>query len=122
MKVLSGKRRRRRGKPPVETPYTEECEDRNQEFRCMVRREQPFRSTSNDVAQVTNRWNVDFQFLFCAPPLPSESLGAALLEAAAGTDDAAEAAFAAEDRGSPSSCSSPPPASAAAANRRRLDE
>ena len=91
MKVLNGKRRRRRGKPLVETPYIEECEDRNQEFRCMVRREQPFRSTSNDVAQVTNRCNVDFQFLFCAPPLPSESLGAAQPQAAAVTDDAAPA-------------------------------
>lgn len=70
VKVLNGKRRRRRGKPLVAMPFIEDSDDRNQEFRCQVRREQPFRSTSNDVAQVTNRCNVDFQFLFCAPPLP----------------------------------------------------
>ncbi len=35
-------------------------------------REQPFRSTSNDCAQVLDRCNVDFQFLPCAPPLPQK--------------------------------------------------
>ena len=48
-------------------PYIEDTDERNQEFRCQVRREQPFRSTTNDVAQVTNRCNVDFQILMCAP-------------------------------------------------------
>ena len=53
----------------------EDKDDHNQEFRCQVCREQLFRSVSNDVAQATNRCNVDFQFLFCAPPLPAVSNG-----------------------------------------------
>ena len=61
--TINGKRRRRRGKPLVAKPYIADTDDRNQEFRCQVLREQPFRSTSNDVAQVTDRCNVDFQFL-----------------------------------------------------------
>ena len=48
-------------------------DERNQEFRCQVVREQPFRSTSNDVTQVTDRCNVDYQFLPCAPPLPADT-------------------------------------------------
>ncbi|MCP4206292.1 MAG: hypothetical protein GY767_04500, partial [Shimia sp.] len=72
VKSIGGKMRRRRGKPLVDTAHIADTDERNQEFRCQVRREQPFRSTSNDVAQVTDRCNVDFQFLFCAPPLPAE--------------------------------------------------
>ena len=75
LKRINGKMRRRRGKPLVDTPCIADTDDRNQEFRCQVRREQPFRSTSNDVAQVTDRCNVDFQFLFCAPPAPPEDEG-----------------------------------------------
>ena len=62
------KRVRRRGKPLVKKPYVEASDDRNQEFRCQLKREHPLRSTSNDVCQVTARCNVDFQFLSCAPP------------------------------------------------------
>ena len=70
VKRIGKKRRRRRGKPLVKVPYIAETDDRNQEFRCQVKREQPFRSTSNDVAQVLDRCNVDFQFLECAPSMP----------------------------------------------------
>ena len=56
---VAGRNLRRRGKPLVETPFIEESDDRNQQYRCQVRREQPFRSTSNDVAQVCNRWVPD---------------------------------------------------------------
>ena len=59
---------RRRGKPLVQQPYIEETDDRNDEFRCKVKRGTPFRSTSNDVGQVSDRCNLDFQFLPCAPP------------------------------------------------------
>ena len=72
IKLLGRKRRRRRGKPLVREPYIADTDERNQEFRCQVMREQPFRSTSNDCAQVANRCNVDFQFLHCAPPLPQK--------------------------------------------------
>ena len=71
LKKIGGKLMRRRGKPLVTNAYFETNDERRQEFRCQVPREQPFRSTSNDVAQVTDRCNVDFQFLICAPPLPS---------------------------------------------------
>ena len=70
--TIKEKRRRRRGKPLVREPYIADTDDRNQEFRCQVRREQPFRSTTNDVAQVTDSCNVDYQFLSCAPPLPPD--------------------------------------------------
>ena len=53
--------------------FIEEDDDRKQQFRCQVVREQPFRSTSNDVSQVTDRCNVDYQFLPCAPPLPPDT-------------------------------------------------
>jgi hypothetical protein len=94
VKNINSKMRRRRGKPLVATPYIEENDDRNQEFRCQVRREQPFRSTSNDVAQATSWCNVDFQFLFCAPPLPATatppaSRGVLQPAAVAGADEAA---------------------------------
>ncbi len=72
VKRINRKLRRRRGKPLVGTPYIAETDDRNQEFRCQARREQTFHSTSNDAAQVSNRCNVDFQFLFCAPPAPPD--------------------------------------------------
>jgi hypothetical protein len=51
----------------VTAPYIEESDERNDEFRIKVIRDQPFRSTSNDCAQVTSRCNIDFQFLLCAP-------------------------------------------------------
>ena len=53
--------------------FIEEDDDRKQQFRCQVVREQPFRSTSSDVSQVTDRCNVDYQFLPCAPPLPPDT-------------------------------------------------
>ena len=61
------KRIRRRGKPLVSGPYIEELDDRNDQFRCKVKREQPFRSASSDAGQVCCRNNMDFQFLSCAP-------------------------------------------------------
>ena len=71
--IVAGKKRRRRGKPLVDKPYIENSNDRNQQFRVQVRREQPFRSTSNDVCQATDRCNVDFQFLSCAPPIDGDA-------------------------------------------------
>ena len=68
VKKIKNKLVRRRGKPLVKEPYVEASDDRNQEFRCQLKREQPVRSTSNDVCQVNDRCNVDFQFLPCAPP------------------------------------------------------
>ena len=50
VKLINSRRVRRRGKPLVSQPYVESCEDRNQQFRCQLRREQPLRSTSNDVS------------------------------------------------------------------------
>ena len=41
--TINGKRRRRRGKPLVAKPYIADTDDRNQEFRCQVLREQPFK-------------------------------------------------------------------------------
>ena len=73
VKRIGRKCRRRRGKPLVRTPHIADTDERNQEFRCQVRREQPFRSTSNDCGLVTDRSNIDFQFLPCAPPLPEEA-------------------------------------------------
>ena len=67
VKKLGLKRVRRRGKPLVTNPYVEDTDDRNQQFRCQLKRETPLRSTSNDVCQVTDRCNVDYQFLVCAP-------------------------------------------------------
>ena len=55
--------------------FIAEYDERKQEFRCQVVREQPFRSTSNDVTQATDRCNVDYQFLPCAPPLPPDADG-----------------------------------------------
>ena len=68
-----GKAVRRRGKPLVTTPGIEESDDRNQQCRCQAKREQPFRSASNDVCQVCDRSNVDYQFLMCAPAAPDAS-------------------------------------------------
>jgi hypothetical protein len=80
-KKLHNKCVRRRGKPLVNIPYVEEADDRNQEFRCQLKREHPLRSTSNDVCQVTDRCNVDFQFLCCAPPqAPDVSDGCELFQ------------------------------------------
>ena len=70
---VGDKFKRRRGKPLVAKVFIAEDDDRKQEFRCQVVREQPFRSTSNDVTQATARCNVDYQFLACAPPLPADA-------------------------------------------------
>ena len=53
--------------------FIAEDDERKQQFRCQVVREQPFRSTSSDVSQATDRCNVDYQFLPCAPPLPPDA-------------------------------------------------
>ena len=88
---------RRRGKPLVAEPFIEESDDRNQQCRCQVKRLQPFRSASNDVAQVTSRCNVDYQFLACAPAAvstgdaPQLAISNAL--ATASTSDAAQFAI-----------------------------
>ena len=55
-------------------PYVETSDERNDRFRCKVKREQPFRSATNDVCQAGNRCNTDFQFLVTAPLLPEEVL------------------------------------------------
>ena len=73
VKKLNLKRVRRRGKPLVAQPYVEETDDRNQQFRCQLKRETPLRSTSNDVCQVTDRCNVDFQCLVCVPALENDA-------------------------------------------------
>ena len=70
--VMRRRRVRRRGKPLVAEPYVETSSERNDRFRCKVKREQPFRSATNDVCQAGNRCNTDFQFLLTAPLLPEE--------------------------------------------------
>ena len=84
---------RRRGKPLVAEPFIEESDERNQQARCQVKRGQPFRSASNDVAQVCDRCNVDYQFLVCAPAAASTS-GAA--QPATSTSHAPQSGLAAE--------------------------
>ena len=49
--VLKPRRVRRRGKPLVDEPYIETDAERNEQYRCKVKRAQPFRSASSDVAQ-----------------------------------------------------------------------
>ena len=49
--VLKLRRVRRRGKPLVEEPYIETSADRNEQYRCKVKRAHPFRSATSDVAQ-----------------------------------------------------------------------
>ena len=49
--VLKPRRVRRRGKPLVEEPYIETSAERNEQYRCKVKRAHPFRSASSDVAQ-----------------------------------------------------------------------
>ena len=49
--VLKLRRVRRRGKPLVEEPYIETSADRNEQYRCKVKRAHPFRGASSDVAQ-----------------------------------------------------------------------
>jgi hypothetical protein len=49
--VLKLRRVRRRGKPLVEEPYIETSAERNEQYRCKVKRAHPFRSASSDVAQ-----------------------------------------------------------------------
>ena len=66
------RRVRRRGKPLVMEPYVETSDERNDRFRCKVKREQPFRSATNDVCQAGDRCNTDFQFLVTAPLLPED--------------------------------------------------
>ena len=60
---------RRRGKPLVREPYIETSNERNDQYRCKVKRGQPFRSATSDVAQACDQCNVDFQFLSCGPIL-----------------------------------------------------
>ena len=50
---VGDKLKRRRGKPLVAKAFIANDDERNQEFRCQVVREQPFRSTSNDVTQAS---------------------------------------------------------------------
>ena len=72
-----GKRGRRRGKPLVASPYIADCQ---------VLREQPFRSTTSDVSQVTERCNVDYtsswHVLHAMPTLLTLLLSLRLLAAA----------------------------------------
>jgi hypothetical protein len=49
--ILKLRRVRRRGKPLVEEPYIETDANRNEQYRCKVKRAHPFRSASSDVAQ-----------------------------------------------------------------------
>ena len=70
--AMRRRRVRRRGKPLVTEPYVETSDERNDRFRCKVKREQPFRSATNDVCQSGDRCNTDFQFLGTAPLLPEE--------------------------------------------------
>ena len=49
--VLKLRRVRRRGKPLVEEPYMETSAERNEQYRCKVKRAHPFRGASSDVAQ-----------------------------------------------------------------------
>ena len=70
--TMRRRRVRRRGKPLVLEPYVETSAERNDQYRCKVKREQPFRSATNDVCQACNRCNTDFQFLLTAPLLPQE--------------------------------------------------
>ena len=56
--------------------------------------------TTSDVAQVTDRCNVDFQFLPCAPPLPRDD------KEPARDSDAAQPAVAANDE--PAATAAPP--------------
>ena len=79
VKTIHTKRVRRTGKPLVTEPYIEETDDRKQEYRCQLKREQPFRSTSNDVCQATDGCNVDYQFLSCAPPRAPDASDASQL-------------------------------------------
>ena len=67
--VLKHKRVRRRGKPLVREPYIETSNERNDQYRCKVKRGQPFRSATSDVAQACDQCNVDYQFLSCGPIL-----------------------------------------------------
>ena len=66
----------------------EKDDDRNHQFRCQLKREQPLRSTSNDVCQVTDRCNVDFQFLPCAPVETTDTDNATQLVAGDATQPA----------------------------------
>ncbi|MDA8609367.1 hypothetical protein N9L19_00470 [bacterium] len=73
--LLEGRERavRRRGNQLVSEPFIEESDERNQQCRCQVKRAQPFRSHSNDVSEVCDRSNVDYQLLPCAPAEASTS-------------------------------------------------
>ena len=51
--VLRRVKVRRRGKALVSEPYIETDHERNDQYRCKVKREQPFRGCSSDVAQVS---------------------------------------------------------------------
>ena len=60
---VGGKFFRRLGKALVTTPYVAHTDDDNNEYgRCIVRRHNCFRGSSNDVCQVVLRCNVDLQY------------------------------------------------------------
>jgi len=61
--VSTVKKIRRRGKQLVSQAYIARTNQRNEFGRVMVRRDRPFRSASNDVAQPLGRCNIDFQFM-----------------------------------------------------------
>ena len=61
--VTKVKRIRRRGKQLVSKAYIATTNLRNEFGRVVVRRDTPFRSASNDVAQALDRCNIDFQFM-----------------------------------------------------------
>ena len=70
--VMRRRRVRRRGKALIAEPYVEASSTAQDRYWCKVKREQPFRSASNDCAQSGNRCNTDFQYLATAPLLPEE--------------------------------------------------
>ena len=59
----SVKKIRRRGKQLVSQAYIATTNVRNEFGRVVVRRDTPFRSATNDVAQALDRCNIDFQFM-----------------------------------------------------------
>jgi hypothetical protein len=61
--VSTVKKIRRRGKQLVSQAYIATTNVRNEFGRVVVRRDRPFRSATNDVAQALDRCNIDFQFM-----------------------------------------------------------
>ena len=71
--VSTVKKIRRRGKQLVSQAYIATTNVRNEFGRVVVRRDRPFRSATNDVAQALDRCNIDFQFM--PRTLDDEALG-----------------------------------------------